>query len=344
MRPPIQSSARRPHGLVVAWMPVSRRSDTIAARLGLERLVLGRRGFRRPWTAPLAYPLLAARTIGAIVARRPRAVVVVAPPFVAPLVVLPVARVVGARVAIDIHTGALLDRRWRWSAPILAWVCRRADAAIVTLPSLAARLAARGVDALVIPDPLPDLAGADAPQGGLVAPAAEGPGEEPGEVVAVCGWGDDEPIEALVAAASGRAWRLVLTGRPTRPVDLPPNVRLTGFLDDEGYVRRLASAAAVVVLTTRDDTLLSGAWEAIALGLPLVLSDTVALRSTFGDGPSYVRPEPAAIAAGIDSALADPDRARAATAALRERFAAANDAALDGLRDRLVSPARVAGR
>ena len=103
-------------------------------------------------------------------------------------------------------------------------------------------------------------------------------------------------------------------------------------------------AAAVVVLTTRDDTLLSGAWEAIALGRPLVLSDTVALRSTFGEGPSWVRPEPEAIAAGIDAALADPDRARASTAALRKRFAAANDAALDGLRERLVSPAPATGR
>jgi hypothetical protein len=322
-------------------MPVSRRSDTIATRLGLERFVLGRRGFRRPWTAPLAYPLLAARTIQAIVSRRPRAVVVIAPPFVAPLVVLPLAWLVRARVAIDVHTGALLDRRWRWSTPILAWACRRADATIVTLPSLAARLAARGVDALVIPDPLPDLSAAEAPQG---LQAAEASAEEPPEVVAVCGWGGDEPIEALVAAARGRSWRLALTGRPTRSVDLPPNVRLTGFLDEEAYVRQLAAAAAVVVLTTRDDTLLSGAWEAIALGRPLVLSDTTALRSTFGEGPSYVRPEAESIAAGIDAALTDLDRARAATTALRERFAAANDAALDGLRERLVSPAPATGR
>jgi hypothetical protein len=337
---PKEAGTRRPHGLVVAWMPVSRRTDTIAARLGLERLVIGRRGFRRPWTAPLAYPLLAARTIGAILARRPRAVVIVAPPFVASLVVLPVARLVGARIAIDIHTGALLDRRWRWSAGILAWACRRADAAIVTLPSLAARLAGRGVDALVIPDPLPDLAGTEA----LPAPDAAGAHAAAGEVVAVCGWGDDEPIEALVAAARNRPWRLALTGRPTRPVDHPPNVRLTGFLDDAAYVRRLARAAAVVVLTTREDTLLSGAWEAIALGRPLVLSDTAALRSTFGEGPSYVRAEPNAIAAGVDAAMADPERARAATEALRERFAAANDAALDALRQRLVSPPRAAGR
>jgi glycosyltransferase involved in cell wall biosynthesis len=333
---PTETAPRRAPGIVIAWMAVSRRSDTIATRLGLDRLLLGRSGFRRPWTAPLAYPLLAARSIGAIARRRPRAIVVVAPPFLAPLVVMPLARLLRARVAIDIHTGALLDRRWRWSVPLLAWACRRADAAIVTLPSLADNLRKRGIAPLVIPDPLPDLAAS--------APRRRTAGDEAREVVAVCGWGDDEPIEALVDAARGRSWQLVLTGRPRRPVSLPPNVHLTGFLDDVSYVQRLGRAAAVVVLTTREDTLLSGAWEAISLGRPLVLSHTAALRETFGAGPAYVAPEPGSIAAGIEATLADPDRARAATRALRKKFGAANDAALAMLHQRLVSPRPAAGR
>jgi hypothetical protein len=332
---PTRSEAHRPRGLVIAWMPVSRRSDTLAARLGFERIILGRQGFRRPWSAPLAYPLLAARTIRTILRRRPGALLVIAPPFVAALVVLPLARLLGATVAIDIHTGALVDRRWRWSVPILAWACRRADAAIVTLSSLADALRQRGVDALVIPDPLPDL-----------GPARSGAdvGPERVEVVAVCGWGDDEPIEELVDAARGRSWQLALTGRSRRLVEMPPNVVLTGFLGDGAYVRRLADAAAIVVLTTRDQTLLSGAWEAIALERPLVLSDTPTLRATFGSGPVYVSPEAASIAAGIEATLADPARAQAATRALRLRFAADNEAALAALEERLLRPARAAGR
>ena len=312
-------------------MPVSRRSATLAARLEFDLLLLGRSGFRRPWSAPLAYPGLVIRTIRELVRRKPRAIVVIAPPFVAPLVVLPIARILRARVAIDIHSGALLDRRWRWSVPILAFLTRRAGTAIVTLPALAEGLRGRGVDTLVIPDPLPDLGLASAvPEPNLRADDAQR------QVVAICGWADDEPLDELVAAARGRAWRLAITGRPRRPLATPPNVELTGFLDEATYVQRLLAADAVIVLTTRPDTLLSGAWEALAVERPLVLSGTDALRDTFGDGPVYVEPTSASIAAGVDEVLADPLRAAASTRALRERFKRDNDAAVDGLRSRLL--------
>ena len=110
-------------------------------------------------------------------------------------------------------------------------------------------------------------------------------------MVAVCSWAADEPIDALLEAARGRPWRSAHhLGWLNREVEPGPNVELTGFVADEDYAALLVRADAVVVLTTREDTLLSGAWEAIALGRPLVLSDTAALRGTFEVGPAYVRP------------------------------------------------------
>ncbi len=97
----------------------------------------------------------------------------------------------------------------------------------------------------------------------------------------------------------------------------------------------LAAADVVVVLTDRDDTLLSGAWEAIALARPLVVSGTRALRDTFGDAVTFVDSDGPSIAAGIDAVLADAAAAPARSAALRDRFAAANDAALARLAARL---------
>ncbi len=269
-------------------MPVSQRSTTIADRLGYDLVLVGRTGFRRAWTAPLAYPLSAARTIAALVRLRPRAAIIAAPPFLAPLVALPFLAVLRAPFAVDVHSGAVLDRRWRWSVGLLAAVARSAVAAVVTLPTLEAPFQDRGVATLVIPDPLPDVT-VDPEAVGSPAIAALAAEHATSLVVAVCGWGLDEPIEALVAAASGRPWRLVLTGRPRRELDIPANVTLAGFVDDADYRRLLARADAVVVLTDRDDTLLSGAWEAIALGRPLVVSGTRALRATFGDAVSVRR-------------------------------------------------------
>lgn len=327
--PTLRPSRRR--GVVIAWMPVSQRSTTIAERLGYDLVLIDRSGFRRAWTAPLVYPVSAIRTIAALLRLRPRAAIVAVPPFVAPLVALPFLIALRARLAIDVHSGAVLDRRWRWALGILGWVGRRSVAAIVTLPSLEAPFRERGVTTMVIPDPLPDLVVPTPPASS--APAADDADGRP-LVVAVCGWGLDEPIEALVGSATDRPWRLVLTGRVRRELHPPPNVTLAGFLEDAAYVQLVARADAVVVLTERDDTLLSGAWEAIALGRPLVLSETAALRTTFGDGIVYVDPDPASIAGGIDSVLADPDAA-ASVARLRTRFARENDEALAVLTARL---------
>ena len=312
-------------GLVVGWMPASQRSRTLAARLGFDLLLLGRPGFRRPWSAPLSYPLLAARTLGALLRRRPGSVVVVVPPVFAPLAVLPVARLLSARVAVDVHSGALLDRRWRWSLPLLRWAIRRADVCLVTVDALAGSLP-RTTPLIVLPDPLPDMA---------AAPVAHKAGRNaPALIVAVCGWGDDEPVEALVQAAAGAPWHLKVTGRMRRIVPAPGNVEFTGFLADDVYASLLARADAVVVLTTREDTLLSGAWEAIALARPLVLSGTHSLRAAFGDGVTYAGNDAPSIRAACDAVLDDP-AADARAAQLRAAWAHRTDEGLAELKRRL---------
>jgi hypothetical protein len=306
---------------VLGWMPSSQRSTTLASRLGYRLVLMDRPGRGRRWTAPFAYAWLAVRTLALLVRMRPRALVIVAPPFIAPLVAVPVARLLGARTAVDVHSGALLDRRWMGTGPLLRLAARLADGAVVTLPTLAPRVRR---NALVIPDPLPRIE---------VGPLDV----EADLVVGVCGWAPDEPIESLIQSANGRPWRLVLTGRTRGVWKLPPNVALAGFLPDDAYHRLLASAACVVVLTTRGDTLLSGLWEAISLERPAVTSDTAALRATFGGAVRYATADAASIRSAIDATLADPG-AHGAVRAAAVRFRKANDAALEHLR-RLLDPA-----
>ena len=329
MNAPLHDGSLPGHrGLVVAWMPVSQRSRTLAERLGFELLLLGRPGFRRAWSAAILYPVLAWRTLRAVMRERPRAIVVVAPPFVVALLVLVLARALGARIAIDIHSGALVDRRWRWSVPILRWTVKHADAGLVTLESLTDRLAGEPPP-IVLPDPLPSMT---VPGDGATGAVIRADGR--GQVVAVCGWGDDEPIEALVRAAKGAGWTLIVTGRPRRSVEAPPNVKFTGFLSEAEYAATLAAADAIVVLTTREDTLLSGAWEALALGRPLIVSAMRSLRLTFGDSVTYAENDSAGIRYACETLLADPAAPQRA-AELREAWAHRTDAALAELRRRL---------
>jgi glycosyltransferase involved in cell wall biosynthesis len=83
-----------------------------------------------------------------------------------------------------------------------------------------------------------------------------------------------------------------VTGRRDRIPDgvlraAAPNVEFTGFLPDDEYWALLESVDLVVDLTYRDDCLVCGAYEAVARGKPLVLSDTAALRGYFSAGAVY---------------------------------------------------------
>ena len=64
----------------------------------------------------------------------------------------------------------------------------------------------------------------------------------------------------------------------------PPNVHFTGFLADEDYWQLLRSADAIIDLTSKADCLVCGAYEALALGKPMLLSDNTASRELFGEG------------------------------------------------------------
>jgi glycosyltransferase involved in cell wall biosynthesis len=305
----------RRRGLVIAWMATSQRSTSLARRLDFDLLLLGRMGFRRPWTAPFGYIALLVRTTREILLRRPRALLVVTPPIVAPLFALPIARLTGARVGIDIHSGAFLDRRWRWSLPILRLLGTCARANIVTLPSLAQQMGRAADRTIVLPDPLPTFPEQPSPDSIARSPADARP-----TVAVIAGWGDDEPLAELGEAALGQPWTLLITGKPRRRLDLPPNASLTGFLEEAAYVSTLRNADVLVVLTTRPETLLSGAWEGIALGKSLVLSETAALRETFGDSVTYAEPSAESIRAAVSDALARRHELEAKAGSFADRF------------------------
>ena len=58
----------------------------------------------------------------------------------------------------------------------------------------------------------------------------------------------------------------------------PDNCHLTGYIPYEQYVGLMRQVDTVIDLTDRDHTLLLGAFEAVSLGTPLIISDWPILR------------------------------------------------------------------
>lgn len=118
----------------------------------------------------------------------------------------------------------------------------------------------------------------------------------------------DEPIdEALEAIRMVPDVTFVLTGAGTKlgSKPLPENLTLSGYLEEAEFNCLFASAAAALVLTTREDTQLSGMAEALALSVPAVISDNPTTRLLYREAPIYVENSPAAIAHGIRVAISE---------------------------------------
>ena len=135
-------------------------------------------------------------------------------------------------------------------------------------------------------------------------------------VAVVCSFNYDEPLPAIIEAATQLPdVRFFVTGNPKHldqalKARMPGNMELTGFFSTEAYGGLIAGADAVLTLTTRDHTMLRGAYEAIYQGTPVIVSDWALLREAFPEGAIHVDNSPASIAAGVRALAADPEAYR----------------------------------
>lgn len=82
-----------------------------------------------------------------------------------------------------------------------------------------------------------------------------------------------------------------------------PNIEFTGYISFDEYYNLIGNADCLLALTTEEDCLQSGAYEAISFEVPLVISDTKALRSFFQDAAIYTDHFPKKIAKAIMKAM-----------------------------------------
>jgi glycosyltransferase involved in cell wall biosynthesis len=291
-----------------------RRSRSLTQELKIPLVELAKPGGRA-----LRYARDSWATVVTLLGRRHRTVFVQVPSLVLGHLVLALALVLRFRVIVDAHN-AVIEGAESAGFPLRMLyrsVVRRADLIIVTNSSLAERVRRLGGRPGVLPDPVPEL--------GSVPPRAAGESDS-SEVVVISTWAADEPLGAVLEAARQLPPPLffTITGRPRGPLAdaarATERVRLSGFVSEQDYLALLARARVVVDLTTREDCLVCGAYEALALGRPLVVSDSRALRELLRDGAIFAENEPAAVALAVSEASADEAKWAAQSAARREAY------------------------
>jgi len=218
------------------------------------------------------------------------------------------------RLVVDAHNeGVRPYVRSGWLVRLLTeWVISHATVTIVTNDELASDVDALGGTPQVLPDALPVPSIGKSPVWGK--PARD-------LVVVISTFAPDEPTEAvLLAAGRLRHVDFAVTGKTESfkgdTSEVPDNVTLTGFLPDCDYWTLLSESTVVCDLTLMEDCLVCGAYEALCLGKPMVLSENAATRRLFGDAAILCQPDPRSIASALSEAIEQQDELRSKAARL----------------------------
>jgi glycosyltransferase involved in cell wall biosynthesis len=179
-----------------------------------------------------------------------------------------------------------------------------ADYSIVTNNELAEIIRHFIGRAIILPDKLPVL----------IEPKKNDMGKGK-HVLCVCTFADDEPYEEMITAASYLTPDIYMyfTGNYSKIKDYNhllrkySNIRFTGYLNETDYNSILFSSDIIVDLTNRENCLVCGAYEAIALNKLVILSDTEALRKYFGECAVYTKNDAISISRCIINTLVELD-------------------------------------
>jgi glycosyltransferase involved in cell wall biosynthesis len=310
----------------IIWMSWndSRRGQTLCAMLGARRLVM-----QVDAPSVVRHAVSAAWTIWQIVRWRPQAMIL-QHSFLLTLIVAAYSRVSRrpVRIIVDAHTKALKRELHGWLNTVFVllrdWSFSKVCAVIVSngnLVTLAARLAS---SVYVVRDPLPSSLGQSCEQ------------TVPPYFAYIGSFAVDEPWEEFCKAATALPQhRFVCTGHPPVHVsraDLPDNVSMVGFVSETEYWSLIRGATAVIALTTEDNCLQSAAAEAIATGVPMIITLTPCQQAHYGDSAVYVQRDVADLREAVRNVEERRNQLQTKIAALAARWRQGSEAELTVLR------------
>jgi len=270
--------------IYISWASDCARSDGIAKKLGGKSFMIYS-GFwgSRYSTIVFKYISQVIKTFRVLFWERPRFVFVMTPPVAACFPVWLYARLTAGAYAIDAHTAAFLDPRWRSIIFLHRFFSRHARTTIVTNEYLKGIVTSWGATATIVGDVPIDFVEAKIVQ--FI---------DKTKMTFISSFTKDEPLSLFFEAAKRLPQiQFYVTGDfrsadPRIVQSKPKNVEFTGFLSKSEYAGLLLDSDAIICLTTLDHTMQRGAYEAVYLGKPVVTSNTEVLKNSFTKGAVHV--------------------------------------------------------
>jgi len=247
----------------------------------------------------IRHPILVMKTIRVIFQGKPKVLIVQNPSIVLSIIACLVlkSRLINLNLIVDAHNEGLtpFNRKLLIFRRIYRWIQRTADLTIVSNEGLAESVKKNGGRPFVLPDKLPepdrvedvDLLGKF-------------------NYVVISTFAKDEPTLEIIEGAKelDRDDKLYITGNYNVVTEkfrnkCGDNVIFTGYLKEEEYWGYLKKAHCIIDLTLMDDCIVCGAYEALAVGTPMILSSSNILRKTFPKGAVFSKNDPESIRAAL---------------------------------------------
>jgi hypothetical protein len=276
-----------------------RRTKEICDYLAVENKVFSSK--RSRW---LRHPAALIKTILYLFQARPQTLIVQCPSVFLALTACLLKPLLGYTLVVDAHSDALTPDK-----PILQrfyflyqWIHARADVVVVTNNNVVPIVEKHGGKAFVLPDRL------------FEPPVLENVSLRSKHNLAfVCSFDVDEPYaEVFEAFRDVPDTTLYVTGRA--PVDVLEryknykNLVFTGYTPLEDYLTLLRSVDGVLALTTRENSTLCAANEAVSFAKPMIISNSDYLKSYFTKGTVHTANRAAPIREAYQIFLRDYDR------------------------------------
>lgn len=268
------------HRVWLTW-EIQRRNRTLSSKLNtkLYEITMGGPRWKR-------YPSLIARTVKILYANKPSFVYTQNPSLVLAAIVVFYGKISNSSVIIDAHNAGIfpLEGKSFLLNKIAMFINSHSDKVIVSNTALRKYINKNEKDVFAIPDPIP-----------IISKHSDFPlNHDKLNLVFICSWAPDEPYEEVLSIAENLSdiVNIYITGNSRNKEKsaikvLPNNVILTGFLSDNAYEDLLVACDAIMVLTKRDNCLVCGAYEGVAVEKPMLISNTTALVEHFNKGCIY---------------------------------------------------------
>ncbi len=340
--------------LYIVWYTHARRAETLARELGAKLVFVYETQLLSPWLRPLRYIVQSWKTWRLLEQERPAFVIVQSPPTFAPLAVALWCKLRSKKrvsYVIDCHPGNFYHPDWRWALPLLRPLARGAITSLLCNEEAQNTLQKWNANSIFLPDGLPDLSSTSGTVGY----------EGDARIAVISTFADDEPVAEVFAAA-----RLLphvtfyVTGNPERATSpprnytsrlrgkfyvtdnpehatnellahKPENVILTGFLRGSVYNGLLHHVDGIMVLSRLRTTLSCGAFEALSVAKPTIVSDLPEQRQRFSRGFILVENTPEDIARGVETLLNERAAFTQKAELLREEYLSFRQPNLDKL-------------